>query len=334
VIASDLDALYSLILTRLSAVELKGGLCIKLEGLFCTARAQDAALPLALLPVRSYVAAGGRDPQRVLGVAAAWRSLHLAGKLLNDAANGRPSTLLPDEPPTGLFNIGVSLVFLAQVALAETIASDVPPAVALRLQAGFGYAGLQAAAGQHTRLQGDKNCSWTDYQAIVTRRSGVPFSLATQAGAVLRWGESSTDGIAGAAPAYVQALADYGYHLGLMLQLADDLAGVWRPGGQSDLAAGKRAWPLLYAEALVDPDQRGRLSELVRRAPGDPSAETAARALLVQLDVPLAMALAAEEQRHLAEAALEPLCDSEARRALVALARRVTLAPQEVGSSC
>jgi hypothetical protein len=51
--------------------------------------------------------------------------------------------------------------------------------------------------------------------------------------------------------------------------------------------------------------------------------------LLVHLDVPMALVLAAEQQRCLAEAALEPLPDSEARRALVALARRAALVPKK-----
>ena len=326
-----LDALYNLLLGWLRAVELKGELGITLERLCRTARAQDDALPLALLPVWSYAAVGGRDPQQAVGIAAAWRSLHLAGKLLNDAGNGRPSTLLPNERPPGVLNAGVSLIFLAQAILAEATASDVPPPVALTLQAEFARAGLQAATAQHTRLRGDAGRSWADYQALVARRSGSPFALAMRAGALLQQcGRPDEGGRARGAPAHIQALADYGHHLGLMLQLADDFNGVWRPRGRGDLATGRPTWPLLYAEALADADQRARLWTLMRRAPDDPAAEAAARALLVQLDVPLAMILAAEEQRHLAEAALKPLDDSEARRTLVALARRVTLAPEEV----
>lgn len=326
-----LDTLYEIILARLCAVGLEGGLHTALERLCRTARAQDDALPLALLPVWSYAAAGGHDHQQAVGVAAAWRSLHLAGKLLNDATNGRPSALLPDECSPGLLNAGVSLIFLAQTILAETIACGVPPTVALMLQAEFARAGLQAAAAQHTRVRGDAGESWADYQAIVARRSGGPFALATRAGAVLKRGENPDEGkMAGDAPAYVQALTDYGHHLGLMLQLADDFNGIWRPYGKSDLATGRPTWPLLHAETLADTDQRAYLAALVQRAPDDPAAEAEARALLVQLDVPLAMILTAEEQHRLAEAALEPLSDSEARQVLVALARRVTLAPQEV----
>lgn len=325
-----LDALYNLLLARLRAVEPRSELGVTLERLCRTARAQDDALPLALLPVWSCAAAGGHEPQRALGIAAAWRSLHLAGKLLNDAGNDCPSALLPNERPPGMLNVGVGLIFLAQATLAEATARDIPPSVALTLQAEFARAGLQAAAAQHTRLRGDADRSWANYQAIVARRSGGPFSLAMRAGALLQQGERTDEGgMTRGALATVQALADYGHHLGLMLQLADDFNGVWRPRGRSDLATGRPTWPLLYAEALADAHQRARLSALVRRAPGDPAAEAAARALLVQLDVPLAMVLATEEQRSLAEAALEPLGDSEARRTLVALVRRATLAPEE-----
>ncbi|MCL7453316.1 MAG: polyprenyl synthetase family protein [Anaerolineae bacterium] len=337
---SALDALYDLILTRLFTIESKGELPATLEQLCCAARTQDDALPLALLPVWSYAAVGGHDWQQAVGVAAAWRALHLAGKLLNDAADGRPSALLPDEPVTSLLNAGVSLVFLAQAILVvespepgETSPGCIPPDVALVLQAEFAHAGLRAAAGQHTRLKSGAKWSLADYQAAVARRSGGPFALATRAGALLMQGELAGAGERrGVWPAQVQALTDYGHHLGSMLQLADDFNGIWRPRGRSDLASGKRTWPLLYAEALAArrADQRARLVALVRRAPDDPAAEEAARSLLVRLDVPLAMILAAEEKRRLAEAALERLADSEARQALVGLVRRIALAPQEM----
>jgi geranylgeranyl pyrophosphate synthase len=337
---SALDALYDLILTHLFAIESKGELRATLEQLCRTARIQDDALPLALLPVWSYAAVGGRDWQQVTRIAAAWRALHLAGKLLNDAAGGRLSALLPGEPVTSLLNAGVSLVFLAQVILVaespqpgEASPGRIPPDVALMLQVEFAHAGLQAAAGQHTRLKRGAEWSWADYQAVVARRSGGPFALATRAGALLMQGEPVDEGgRPGVSPAHVRALTDYGHHLGSILQLADDFNGIWRPRGRSDLASGKRTWPLLYAETLADADQRARLAALVRRAPDDPAAEEAARLLLVRLDVPLAMVLAAEKQYRLAEAALEPLADSEARQALVGLARRVTLAPQEMQS--
>lgn len=326
-----LEGLYTLIRACLYAAEPDdSSLKSTLELLCRVARDQDNALPLALLPVWSYAAVGGRDQQRVAAVAAAWRCLLLAGKLLNDVANSRCCVLLAGKSSADLLNAGVSLIFLAQSVLSQATASDVPPTVALTLHDEFSRVGLRAAFGQHPKLCGDRNESWAYYQTVVGLRSGDPFALATRAGALLRQGELDIGGGSAAVlPAQTQFLTDYGYHLGLMLQLADDLNGVWRSKGPGDLASGKLSWPLLYAERLADERQRTRLSALLQNVDDDPVAEMEAKALMVELDVPLAMAVASEDHRCLAEAALDPLGESAARRALIALVRRVSLVPQK-----
>jgi geranylgeranyl pyrophosphate synthase len=239
--------------------------------------------------------------------------------------------LLPDEPVQSVLNAGVSLIFLSQAILSQATANGVPDVVMQELRAAFARAGLHAAAGQQARLERGETLSWKDYQAVTAMRSGCPLALATRAGALLCWSESrDREDVKGTMPVYVEALTEYGHHLGMMLQLADDWNGTWRPTGKSDLALGKRTWPLLYGEVLGSAEQRARLLALAPRAAEDPVAESAARALLVEVDVPLAMVLAAEEHRCQAEAALEPLADSTARRALAALVRRANLAPQDL----
>ncbi len=328
--STALDALYDHILTGLESAQIEPDLRAALGRLSCAARSRDDALPVGLLPVWSYLAAGGCVWTRAVGVAAAWRCLHLAGTLLNSAATSRPSALLPDEPLARIQNAGVGLIFLSQALLAELVSNGVAPRVAVAMQGEFARTGLQAAAGQHVRLQRRTEESWADYQAMVSARSGGTFGLAARAGALVRWSECAGPGeVAGAAPGYIEALSEFGYRMGLMLQLADDFNGVWRSDGRSDLAAGKRSWPLVYAELMADAERLSQLRALVKCAGDDPAAEEKARTLLAQIDVPLAMVLAAEEHRRRAEAALGRLEDSPARRALVALVRRVSLAPRE-----
>jgi geranylgeranyl pyrophosphate synthase len=325
-----LDKLSALVRSHLRAADLKGQLGPILERLCGVARAQDEAFPLALLAVWSYRAAGGCQEERALPVAAAWRCLHTAGKLLNDAAGYGSSSLLPDEPAQTVLNAGVGLIFLSQAILCQATASGIPDVVTQELQTAFARAGLRAAAGQQERLGREKTLSWQDYQAVTAMRSGCPLALATRAGALLRWGEClDQDGMKDATPVYVEVLAEYGHNLGMMLQLADDLHGTWRPDGRSDLGLGRRTWPLLYGETLATPEQRVRMLALTQRATQDPEAEDALRDLLVELDVPLAMVLAADEHRRQAEATLKPLADSMARRALITLVRRASLAAED-----
>jgi geranylgeranyl pyrophosphate synthase len=328
---ASLDELFDLILTHLRAAELEGRLQSILERLCRVARAQDEAFPLALLAAWSYAAAGGRQGERALPLAAAWRCLHTAGKLLNDAVGHGSSSLLPGEPAQSVLNAGVGLIFLSQAILSQATANGIPNVVAQELQAAFARAGLRAAAAQQERLGREETLSWQDYRAVTAMRSGSPLALATHAGALLCWGEYlDQHSMKDTMPAYVENLTAYGHHLGMMLQLADDLHGIWRPDGRSDLALGRRTWPLLYGEMLASPEQRAHLLALAPHACEDPAMESALRELLVELDVPLAMVLAADEHRRHAEAALEPLADSRARRALIALVQRANLAPQDV----
>jgi len=328
---ASLDELFDLIRVHLRAAEVDGRLESILERLCRVARAQDETFPLALLAVWSYSAAGGRQGDRAMPVAAAWRCLQMAGKLLNDASGHRSSSLLPGEPVQSVLNAGVSLIFLSQAILSQATTDGIPDVVAQALQIAFARAGLTAAAGQQERLGREETLSWQDYQAVTAMRSGSPLALATRAGALLCWGEClDQDGTKDTMPAYVEDLTEYGHHLGMILQLADDLHGIWRPEGRSDLALGRRTWPLLYGEMLATSEQRAHLLALAPHASEDPAMESALRDLLVELDVPLAMVLASDEHRHQAGAALESLADSMARRALITLLQRTNLAPQDV----
>jgi len=51
----------------------------------------------------------------------------------------------------------------------------------------------------------------------------------------------------------IELYGQFGYHLGIVIQICDDLTGTWSPGGRrSDLAAGKRTlrWPMRYPSHL------------------------------------------------------------------------------------
>jgi len=65
--STALDTLYDYILAQLATSGIAGGLRATLERLCRTARLQDDALPLGLLPMWSYLAAGGHPWTRVAG---------------------------------------------------------------------------------------------------------------------------------------------------------------------------------------------------------------------------------------------------------------------------
>lgn len=327
-----LDSIYQRILAPLQQTfslqtALPQELFTALRQLCSKAQQQDALFPLSCLPLWSYLAAGGYNPMQAVPLAAAWRCLHLAGKLLNDAAKQSPNPYLPSASSAELVNVGTSLTFLGQAILTETADREIPSALVLQFQSDFAYTVLDAAAGQHVQLGKKDEWSMAEYEAVVVRRSGKPFALALQIGARLWLNvQGSENALSG------QALADYGYHLGMIIQLSDDFNGVWQPAGRSDLAAKRWTWPLLYAQTLADEACWARLRRLLENAPEDTEAEAEARALMVQLEVPLAMMMASEKHRQAAEQSLASLGASAGRNRLVEMVRRASLAPFSIES--
>ena len=106
---------------------------------------------------------------------------------------------------------------------------------------------------------GNPDTTQADYLRVIECKTAVLFAAATRLGGVL----------AGATPAQEQALQDYGMHLGLAFQVADDLldytadpATLGKNLGD-DLAEGKATLPLIHALAHAAPAERARLAAIV-----------------------------------------------------------------------
>jgi octaprenyl-diphosphate synthase len=91
--------------------------------------------------------------------------------------------------------------------------------------------------------KGDITLSEDDYLDVIRCKTAVLFEGACRTGAL----------VADAKPAAVQALNDYGYHLGLAFQMADDLldytqdiSSLGKHAG-ADLREGKMTLPLIHA---------------------------------------------------------------------------------------
>lgn len=90
---------------------------------------------------------------------------------------------------------------------------------------------------------GDPEVSEENYLTVIHKKTAILFEAATQSGAIL----------ANAKPEEIQAMADYGKHLGMAFQLQDDVldyVGDATTLGKNigdDLAEGKPTLPLIYA---------------------------------------------------------------------------------------
>ncbi len=97
-----------------------------------------------------------------------------------------------------------------------------------------------------------------EYLEVVTRKTAVLISAACQIGGLFASGQ----------PAQVQALRDYGYHLGIAFQLIDDtldytgdLKELGKPVG-NDIQEGKVTLPLIFTLQNGDSASTGRLREI------------------------------------------------------------------------
>ena len=221
--------------------------------------------PYLPLPTLTCEATGG-DGSDAVPVAAAWHLLHAAAHLLDDIMDGE----VPDLDPAQATNAAVALVFLAQMSLTTLRQSRVPPERIVDLIAIFNRATLWMSAGQASDLAWGDRATLDDYWRIVAAKSGAFFALACRAGAML-----------GTQPEVEIAHYDrFGHHLGVLLQVADDLRAVWRPRGRGDLSTLGRTLPVVYARAVAPAEIRSQLQALTKRVLDDKAALAELQTLL------------------------------------------------------
>ena len=108
--------------------------------------------------------------------------------------------------------------------------------------------------------KGDITLSEDEYLEVIRCKTAVLFEGACRTGAL----------VAGAEPDTVQALGDFGYHLGLAFQMADDLldytldlTSTGKRAG-ADLREGKLTLPLIHALSRAPGDDRRRMLAILQ----------------------------------------------------------------------
>lgn len=189
------------------------------------------------LPSLCCQAAGG-DPQEADRVAAAWVLLYTAAHLFDSVQDDDPA-----DPwwqalgPGPAINVATGLLTSAWLVLAQL---KIQRQVVQQLIQDFQQTVLRMASGQHLDLT-DPRTSLRAAWAIAEAKSGTFFGLACRSGAQL----------AGAPQQVTDHYGEYGFNLGLIVQIGDDL---------EDLQAGRSAPPLPVAycrEMALGADDRG-----------------------------------------------------------------------------
>ena len=245
---------------------------------------------VALLPSLTCRAAGGA-PQQAMPVLAAWQALHIAAKLFDDVEDGDAV-----DPATDV-NIASALLVVVPLLL-ETLEGVSQPDIQ-RLVRGAHRAVLLAAAGQHADLLASRAAGDPEHWLSIAR---------AKSGALLAWAAWAGALVAGASSSTLDHYYAYGEHLGVLLQIADDFAGIWQPERVSDLAAKRLSLPVCYALSVVPPEQRAALRALLARSVGQAAAEQAeVRQQLIELGAQAYMLVTARIYQQHASAALRQI---------------------------
>jgi geranylgeranyl diphosphate synthase type I len=166
-------------------------------------------------------------------------------------------------------------------------------------------------AGQHNDLTLQEPSLEQCWQ-IAAAKSGAWFALACRSGARL----ATADTIR------LERFREFGHHLGVLIQIRDDIDGLWsKDGSRSDLVNWPR-WtlPVAYAMTVVGVAERDRLRHSLQAAPTDPDAEAMARHMIIEAGAVLYLAAEAHcHQRYAQKALLQASPPSAACDDLLAL---------------
>ncbi len=249
--------------------------------------------PFVQLPSLCCEAVGGYA-RRAIPVMAAWYALMLAARILDDLEDeDTHGTLWAKLGTARTVNVATGLILAAPLALLQLEQYGVGSDHLLELLKDTQRAALHACAGQREAL-GHNEALHNGWE-IAEATAGEPFALACRAGAIVGEGTSSQ----------VARLSEFGQHLGVLTQIADDVADIWQASGHSDLAAGRETLPVLYALAVSSPAVRSELRRLLDMAPHDAGAASQARQMLADQGALHALVFEAEVRRQQARSALQ-----------------------------
>jgi geranylgeranyl diphosphate synthase type I len=248
---------------------------------------------ISALPILVSKACGGSN-QLAEPLAEVWQVIRLALKILDDVEDGDV-----ELNPALVTNAASAFVFVAQLLLTKLAATTAAACSIRDLAQSLNMALFAATSGQHRDLlaASDPTCHMEpdEWLEVAAAKSGEPLGWASAAGAVAACVDDHK----------LPCWREYGRHLGILLQVADDFAGVWVSDGAGDIARPGASLPVCYARFVMAPADRTHLdSLLVRAADGDLAAASEAKALITATGAQGYLLLVAETEYQAAKEAL------------------------------
>jgi geranylgeranyl pyrophosphate synthase len=226
---------------------------------------EQQGISLTMLPLLTCQACGGEIGSAV-PVAAAWRALHIAAKLLDDAEDGDVTRMAAAPSDFArIINLATGFIAIAGLAL-----NRLPTKLSHVLQSDFNATMLRMAGGQHIDISCQASLDLEHYFQLMGAKSGACFALAARTGARC----ATTDA------AQLVRYEQLGYNIGILIQIIDDLEGFHQPPGMSDLATGHHTLPVVFSLSVAAPSDQVHLKQLLAQAPTDREAEAQAHELI------------------------------------------------------
>lgn len=243
-------------------------------------------LSLDLIPIITCRTVSG-DPAKAIPVTAAWQLIRLAAKLFDDVEDGEAG-----DRSAEVNNLATGCLFIAYEALEKLTEYGISWEQSHRVRRRFNQACLQTCAGQDFDLatRWDREIPTPDdWMEVARAKSGVLFAWASWAGAM----------VAGVGQELEDSFWEYGLHLGILVQIADDYNGIWNSSLNTDLSAYRVTLPVSYAHFVANLDERNVLMNLLREANlGNAVAISKGRNLITTLGAQKFILAAAQVQRH------------------------------------
>lgn len=212
-------------------------------------------------------------------------------------------------------NAGDGMLLVAHLALYQLMEADVPPMIVLEVARRFDRTMLEVCEGQFLDMsfEGRLSIAEDDYLGMIGRKTAALIGGATSLGAL----------VGGAEPSSVEAMAAFGWNLGLAFQLQDDVLGIWgdpRVTGKpyaADLLQRKVSLPII--RALRHEAAATVLRQTYRRPTLDDQAVAAVLDALNTTDARRSCEALATAYHHQALAALDRVHIADEPGALAAL---------------
>jgi geranylgeranyl diphosphate synthase type I len=264
--------------------------------------AEGPLIPETILPLAACKAAGGKA-QDAVHVAAALVAAAASLRILDDLEDqDRPDRLWAQVGPAQAWNYAAALQSMAFSILGQ---APLTAQVSRKISRTFADGFLHVTCGQNRDL-GQATTTIEGYWATVAEKIGFAYATGCATGAMIATDEAGL----------IEACGNFGFHLGYVIQIVNDMESIWRPDGATDLKQGKITLPLLYG-LTGDHPARDELALLVNSGEmacqGDRIKE-----ILDAVDARSFIIWAALQERDQALQAISICPDSEGRQALEA----------------